>query len=274
LVPFRFRSIALLPSLVFATLFAMHGCVEETLDEVDSGAFGAGGSVGTSGGDGSAGTFSAGGVAGTFGAGGVAGTFGAGGVAGTFGAGGLAGRLGTGGVPGTCAEGVPAANYCTQGTLSVGSVVQARGLSSLEGRVVRAAFSGGKRTTTVVSGGAFDLDFLLFNGGCNLGASSFAAGAFYIDADNDGACDPAVDRIFVWGASGGPPGTCATIQFTPQSPPCQSLYYGTSAPALSVAQSICPAVGSCLSFCGPLNEGAGGTPGVCADGGAVDASGS
>jgi hypothetical protein len=180
-----------------------------------------------------------------------------------------------GGVPGTCSAGIPAGNKCTQRTASVGSVVHARGLSSLEGRVVKAAFtlafgSEVKTTTTVVSGGAFDLDFLFASTACNLGASFFGAGAFYIDADADGACDPAVDRMFVWGAWGGPGGTCSEIEFTPQSPACK-LGYSTSGPALTAAQTICPAVGSCFAFCGsqnPQNWGTGGTQsGLCADAG-------
>jgi hypothetical protein len=63
------------------------------------------------------------------------------------------------------------------------------------------------RVDASVRSGAFDLDFLFPSTACNLGAPTFAGGAFFIDADGDSSCDPANDFVFAWGATGGPAGT-------------------------------------------------------------------
>ena len=154
---------------------------------------------------------------------------------------------------------------------SVGSVVHARGFTGYESRTVNAVFAVGDErltTTTTVRGGAFDLDFLFAITDCNLGANSYAGGAFTIDVDGDGTCDPTVDRVFVWGASGGPPGTCRPIDVTPQSPACNLSTYGGNSDALAAAQAVCPAVGSCLALCSPPTSGAGGAPALCGGGAA------
>jgi hypothetical protein len=195
------------------------------------------------------------------------------------GPGGGAGADGAAGQGDTCAAGVTngaGGIGCPQGTSAVGSVVHATGFGAYESRAVRAAFTqsvGAGPTisrTTRVSQGAFDVDVLFANDGCNLGATSFAGGALYIDANGDGRCDPAVDFLFVWVATGGPPGTCNPVDLTPTSEHCSLGSYRNDL-ALAAAQAVCPAVGSCLGICGAGNTGAGGSsPGLCADGGAGD----
>jgi len=213
------------------------------------------------------------GTTGGGGTGGAAGTLGAGGRGGTGGTGGMSGTSGAGN---TCASGVPngGPGGCTQGTTSVGTVVHAQSFTAYEGRMVKAAFTEGgevRTATTSVTNGAFDLDFLFASMTCNLGADTAAGGALYIDVDGNSSCNPTTDFVFVWGARGGPAGTCRPIALTPQSAKCDSLtsfFPRSDEPALSAAQAVCPAVGNCLDFCEPQTQGTGGSTSVyCPTGG-------
>jgi hypothetical protein len=130
-----------------------------------------------------------------------------------------------------------------------------------------------RSATTSVTDGEFTLDFLFASPTCNLGANAFAEGAFFIDVDGDAQCDPARDQLFVWNAFGGPAGTCRELSLSPASPRCAEAPDAAVSEAMLVAaQSVCPAVGACLDFCG-ADVGAGGV--YCpADGGAGGAGGS
>jgi hypothetical protein len=167
-----------------------------------------------------------------------------------------AGTGGVGGGPG-----------CSQGTFSVGSKVSATGFDMWEGRVVVAALAKNDvmSSTQTVSGGRFEFDFLFPSTVCNLGASSDAGGALYVDVDDDGECDPAQDLLFVWATYGGPGGAYRTLALTPESQRC-SLSYPGDDDALRAAQSVCPAVGGCFDFCGSAMQGIGGIGAICEDG--------
>jgi hypothetical protein len=104
--------------------------------------------------------------------------------------------------------------------------------------------------TDALEGGGFSFNFFFPSEACNLGAGITGGGALYIDVDGDGECNPAEDEIFVWTASGGPPGTNFLVPLSPNSGRCQVLHYGAAAQALAAAQQLCPRVGDCLSFCG------------------------
>lgn len=176
--------------------------------------------------------------------------------------------------PTTCAEGVPkgptsGAGGCSQGTFSVGSVLSASGFDDFEGKPVHAAFTRSQQTrtaTTSVQAGRFDLDFLFASYSCNLGAGSRASAALYIDVDANGSCNPEVDSLYLWGALGGPAGTCRTLELTPESPRCASDYgdaVGPDRELLAAAQAACPAVGDCLQACGTAPNDAGGASAAC-----------
>jgi hypothetical protein len=246
-----------------ASLFLAASAACSSSDGTTTGAAGTTNGAGTSGAAGTTGGAGTNGAAGTTGAGGRGGAGGAGGMSGTSGAG------------STCASGVPsgAGGGCTQGTSSVGTVVHAQGFTAYDGRAVKAAFTRGgggeiRTAETLVQNGVFNLDFLFATTTCNLGGNSTAGGALYIDIDGNSTCNPAADFVFVWGATGGPPGTCFPVTLTPQSEQCASLDFpGTADAALTAAQSVCPAVGNCLDFCGPRTGTGGSSQVFCPTGG-------
>jgi hypothetical protein len=131
--------------------------------------------------------------------------------------------------------------------------------------VVAALAQGGqlKSSTQSIDQGKFSFDLLFTNDGCNLGASSYAGGALYIDTDHNGACDLPQDPLFVWTTYGGPAGSYQTTTLTPDAARC-SLTYPADRDALAAAQSLCPGVGACLDFCQPADlHGVGGFGAVC-----------
>jgi hypothetical protein len=204
------------------------------------------------------------------GRGGTGGSGGAGGIGGWGGTGGT----GTGGMTvygNTCASGVPPGTNCSQGTISVGSIVHGQGFQAYEGRPVTAAF-GVLTGATTIANGSFNFDFLLASTTCNLGGDSSAGGAVFIDANGDGTCDLADDLVFAWVARGGPGGTCASTTFTATGPRCVLAYPGDTG-ALAAAQAVCPGVGNCFDFCGPQNTGTGGFASLCPVGGSGGSSG-
>src|SRR4029077_9821077 len=140
-------------------------------------------------------------------------------------------------------------NNCTQGTFSVGTIIHGQGFDAYEGSTVKAAFAqySGVQVLTAdapIIAGVFHFDFLFPSSTCNLGANATAGAAVFVDTNGDATCDPATDLVFAFVAYGGPGGTCATTRLMPADPRCTLSYPGDVA-ALTAAQTVCPAVGTC-----------------------------
>jgi hypothetical protein len=81
----------------------------------------------------------------------------------------------------------------------------------------------------------------------------------FVDVNGDGTCDPTLDLIYVWTASGGPAGTCALKTLTPSSQQCMATNLHDV--ELLAVQTVCPAL-TCSPVCA-LNLGGGSAPSIC-----------
>ena len=205
----------------------------------------------------------------TAGGGGRSGAGGAGGEAGWGGYGGTVTEPARGGTGGECG-GVGGCQGYPAYTRAAGS-----GFPLADGTPVHATLrddvgDGAERRDGVVQRGQFVIDYPR-PCTCYSGGGGIAGAALYADVDGDGYCNPAVDQVYVWTVSAAGAGTHLEIALTPNTARCTDIASPEHRDLLlQAAQELCPAIGSCLGFCGssataPENAG---SPLLCGAAGA------